>query len=122
MSNLDEAIKSLLSIEGATGAAIVDVSSGMALAQGGNPGFDLGVAAAGNSNVVSAKLRTMRDLGIKDEIEDILITLSSQYHLINILNTKETSGLFIYLVLDRNYANLALARHKLKGVSAEVSI
>ncbi len=122
MSNLDEVIRSLLSIEGATGAAIVDVSSGMALAQGGNPGFDLGVAAAGNSNVVSAKLRTMRDLGVKDEIEDILITLSSQYHLINVLNTKETSGLFIYLVLDRNYANLALARHKLKGVSAEVSI
>ncbi len=122
MSNLDEAIKSLLSIEGATGAAIVDVSSGMALAQGGNPGFDLGVAAAGNSNVVSAKLRTMRDLGVKDAIEDILITLSSQYHLINVLNTKETSGLFIYLVLDRNYANLALARHKLKGVSADVSI
>lgn len=122
MSNLDDAVKSLLSIEGATGAAIVDVASGMALAQGGNPGFDLEVAAAGNSNVVSAKLRTMRDLNIKDEIEDILITLSSQYHLVNVLNSKETSGLFIYLVLDRNYANLALARHKLKSVASSVSV
>ena len=64
MSTLDESIKQLLSIEGATGAAVVDYSSGMALAQGGNPGFDLGVAAAGNSNVVSAKLRTMADLHV----------------------------------------------------------
>lgn len=122
MSSLDEALRQLLSIEGATGAAIVDYSSGMALAQGGNPQFDLGVAAAGNSNVVRAKLATMRDLGVTDEIEDILITLSSQYHLINVLNTQNASGLFIYLVLNRASANLALARHKLKAVAAQISI
>jgi predicted regulator of Ras-like GTPase activity (Roadblock/LC7/MglB family) len=122
MSSLDDALKQLLAIEGATGAAIVDYSSGMALAQGGNPSFDLGVAAAGNSNVVRAKLATMRDLGISDEIDDILITLSSQYHLINVLNTQNASGLFIYLVLSRTTSNLALARHKLKAIAASISI
>ncbi len=75
MSTLDESIKQLLAIEGATGAAVVDYSSGMALAQGGNPGFDLGVAAAGNSNVVSAKLRTMAELSVDGDIEDILNAL-----------------------------------------------
>lgn len=122
MSSLDEAIKQLLSIEGATGAAIVDYASGMALAQGGNPSFDLGIAAAGNSNVVRAKLNTMSELGVTDEIDDILITLSSQYHLINVLNTQGANGLFIYLVLSRTSANLALARHKLKTVAAQISI
>lgn len=122
MSQLDNSVQELLSIEGATGAAVVDISSGMALASGGNPGFDLNVAAAGNSNVVRAKLRTMNDIDLRGEIEDIMITLEGQYHLINVLNTEETSGLFVYLVLDRNTANLALARHKLNTVSKRISI
>lgn len=122
MSSLDEAVKQLLSIEGATAAAVVDHTSGMALAQGGSPGFDLGVAAAGNSNVVSAKLRTMADLGLESDIEDVLITLDSQYHLINVLNSGASKGLFVYLVLDRTYANLALARHKLKNIAKTVAI
>ncbi len=122
MSSLDDALQQLLAIDGATGAAIVDYGSGMALAQGGNPSFDLGIAAAGNSNVVRAKLATMRDLGVTDEIDDILITLSSQYHLINVLNTTGASGLFIYLVLNSATANLALARHKLKGIAAQIQV
>lgn len=122
MSSLDDALQQLLAIEGATGAAIVDYASGMALAQGGNPSFDLGIAAAGNSNVVRAKLVTMRDLGVTDEIDDILITLTSQYHLINVLNTQNANGLFIYLVLTKSSANLALARHKLKAIAAQIEV
>lgn len=122
MSQLDNSIQDLLSIEGASGAAIVDISSGMALASGGNPGFDLNVAAAGNSNVVRAKLRTMQELDLRGDIEDIMITLSTQYHLIRVLNTQETTGLFVYLVLDRSTANLALARHKLTTVARGISV
>ena len=122
MSQLDTSLQELLSIEGATGAALVDISSGMALASGGSPGFDLTVAAAGNSNVVRAKLKTMNDLGLDGNIEDIMITISSQYHLINVLNTSETTGLFVYLVLDRNTANLALARHKLNTIASRISL
>ncbi|MDY6051626.1 MAG: hypothetical protein SPI83_04345 [Rothia sp. (in: high G+C Gram-positive bacteria)] len=122
MSQLDNSIQELLSIEGATGAALVDISSGMALASGGTPGFDLTVAAAGNSNVVRAKLKTMNDLGLTGNIEDVMITLSSQYHLINVLNASDTTGLFVYLVLDRNTANLALARHKLNAISSRITL
>ena len=122
VAQLDTVIADLLAIEGATGAAIVDIDSGMALATGGNPGFDLNVAAAGNSNVVRAKLRTIGDLELKDEIEDILITLQGQYHLINVLRGQGNAGLFIYLVLNRTTANLALARHKLRSVAAGVAV
>lgn len=122
VSALDQPIQELLSIDGASGAAIVDISSGMALATGGNPGFDLDVAAAGNSNVVRAKLKTMSDLGVQGNIEDILITLDSQYHLINVLNGDANKGLFIYLVLNRSNANLALARHKLNVVARNVRL
>jgi hypothetical protein len=122
VAQLDNVIADLLAIEGATGAAIVDIDSGMALATGGNPGFDLNVAAAGNSNVVRAKLRTISDLELKDEIEDVLITLQGQYHLINVLRGQGNAGLFIYLVLNRTTANLALARHKLRSVAAGVAV
>jgi len=122
VAQLDNVIEELLSIEGANGAAIVDIDSGMALAAGGTPGFDLNVAAAGNSNVVRAKLRTIQDLELKDEVEDILITLQSQYHLINVLKGQGNSGLIIYLVLNRVTANLALARHKLRAVAQNVSV
>lgn len=94
----------------------------MALASGGNPGFDLDVAAAGNSNVVRAKLRTMQEIDSDAEIEDIMITLSNQYHLIRALNSRDTSGLFVCLVLDRTSANLALACHKLNAVSGRIAI
>lgn len=122
MSSLDSSVQQLLLIEGALGAALVDISSGMALATGGSPGFDLSVAAAGNSDVVRAKLKTMSDLGLEGNIEDIMITLDSQYHLVRVLNSSDTEGLFIYLVLNRNQSNLALARHRLRGIAGSITL
>ncbi|MBA2947398.1 hypothetical protein [Streptomyces himalayensis] len=124
MANTETALKdALTSIEGATGAALVDYTSGMALGTiGGSKTFDLNVAAAGNTDVVRAKLRTMEHLGLQDEIEDILITLGSQYHLIRLLKGRGGNGLFLYLVLDAGRANLAMARHQLKKIEAELEV
>ncbi|MFI5663168.1 hypothetical protein [Streptomyces sp. NPDC051684] len=124
MANTDTALKdALASIEGASAAALVDYTSGMALGTiGGSKNFDLEVAAAGNTDVVRAKLRTMEHLGIQDEIEDILITLGGQYHLIRLLKGRGGNGLFLYLVLDKSRANLAMARHQLKKIEAELDV
>lgn len=116
-ASLNEAMK----IDGALGVALVDSQSGMALATAGNPdGLDLAVAAAGNSNVVQAKLRTMRDLGLNQKLEDILITLETQYHIIRTFSRKD--GIFLYLVLDKSKANLAMARFKLAGIERQLVI
>ncbi|KJY27883.1 MULTISPECIES: hypothetical protein [unclassified Streptomyces] len=110
-------------IEGAIGAALVDYNSGMALATLDGPGgFDLNVAAAGNTDVVRAKMRTMDMLGLGDGIEDILITLSSQYHLIRPLTGRSGKGLFLYLALDKGRANLAMARHQLTRIEADLEV
>ncbi|MFJ9948701.1 hypothetical protein [Kitasatospora sp. NPDC091207] len=110
-------------IEGAIGAALVDYNSGMALATVDGPGgLDLNVAAAGNTDVVRAKMRTMDMLGLQDGIEDILITLSSQYHLIRPLTSRSGKGLFLYLALDKSRANLAMARHQLTKIEADMEV
>ncbi|MFC8569698.1 hypothetical protein ACFUIW_28480 [Streptomyces sp. NPDC057245] len=124
MANLETSLKECLSaIDGATAAALVDYTSGMALGTlGGTKEFNLEVAAAGNTDVVRAKLRTMEHLGLKEEIEDVLITLSSQYHMIRLLKGRGGNGLFLYLVLDSSRANLAMARHQLRRIESELEV
>lgn len=113
--NVEPVIKFLLSEDGALAAAVVDHASGMLLAGDGRASIDLEIAAAGNTEVMRAKMKTMEMLDLNDEIEDVLITLSQQYHLMR--PVKKHNGLFIYFVLDKAKSNLALARRAL--VSAE---
>jgi hypothetical protein len=124
MANVETSLKeAMTSIEGSLGAALVDYTSGMALGTvGGGKELDLNVAAAGNTDVVRAKVRTMEMLGLKDEIEDILITLGGQYHLIRLLKGRGSNGLFLYLALDKARANLAMARHQLRGIETELEV
>ncbi|MFQ6324693.1 hypothetical protein [Nocardia sp. NBC_01009] len=123
MSNMDLALKEMMVIDGAIGAAVVDYDSGMALGMlGSSKDLDLQVAAAGNTEVVRAKLRTMEQLGLNEAIEDILITLSGQYHIIRPMTGRKSQGLFLYLALDRGRANLALARHRLRGIEGDLEV
>jgi len=124
MMNIDTALKEAMSIAGAVGVALVDYESGMSLGtSGGGEWLDLEVAAAGNTEVVRSKLRVMSSLALNDSIEDILITLHRQYHLIRLMNSVGSrNSLFLYLVLDRDRANLALARHYLKRIEADLQV
>jgi hypothetical protein len=122
--NIETALKEAMTIDGAVGTSLVDWDSGMSLgALGGGKYLDLDVAAAGNTEVIRAKMRTMESLRLDDTIDDILITLSKQYHLIRLLkSSRSEQGLFLYLVLDRQKANLALARHQLRQIESELTI
>jgi hypothetical protein len=120
---VDAALKEAMAVEGAIGAALVDYSSGMSLgAISTTKDLDLTVAAAGNTEVVRAKMRTMEMLKMTDTIEDILITLGRQYHLIRPLSTRSGAGLFLYLALDKQRGNLALARHQMRAVADEIEL
>ncbi len=112
MADVKTSMNNTLKIDGCLGAALVDYESGLCMGTAGNPGLDLELAAAGNADVVKAKKKVRDKLGLKDRIEDILITLTSQYHLIRMVGTQ----MFIYVVLDRSKSNLAMARKELEMI------
>lgn len=113
-------LKDLKEIDGFVGACLVDSESGMVYGTEGGGNLDLEVAAAGNTEVVRAKRKTMAALDLEDDIEDILISLGTQYHIIR--PVAKHDGVFVYVALDRDKSNLALARLKIKKFESEVKI
>lgn len=105
-------LSDLRDADGYMAAALVDSDSGMMLCSDGG-GLDLEIAAAGNTEVLKAKRKTMKHLQLTDRIEDILITMGDHYHMIRPLETNE--AVFLYVVLDRDKANLAMARITLRN-------
>ena len=123
MGDMDTALKEIMEIDGAVGVALVDHTSGMALGTvGGGKELDLTVAAAGNTDVVRAKLRAMEMLNISEKLEDILITLDTQYHLIRPLTSRSGKDLFLYLALKKDRANLAMTRHRLRTIEQSLDM
>ncbi len=73
--------------------------------------FNIELASAGNADVVKAKMATMKSLRINGKIQDIMITLTDQIHIIHALESNPE--LCLYAALDSSKSNLALARNKL---------
>jgi hypothetical protein len=120
MANTKETLPKLMEIEGCVGCCIVDSNSGMMLGAAGGGPINLELAAAGNTEVVRSKRKTMKALNLTDTIEDMLITLGKQYHLIRPLAAND--ALFIYLVLDKQRSNLAMARYQLTAIEKDLVV
>lgn len=118
-TNLREHLQRLERLEGFVGAALVDVTTGLCLVKlGGNDALNLDVAGAGNAELIRAKRFAMDQLELQDEIEDILISLGNEYHLIRPLQGH--ADMFFYLALDRSRANLAMARYSLSNAEKDI--
>lgn len=100
--------------------AVVDISSGMALASHSNtPSINPETAAAYNTEVVKQKFKAMSALKLQGEtIQDILITLSNQLHLIKL---NSSGNKFIYLVVNSRDTNLAIAREVLRQHADQIN-
>jgi hypothetical protein len=95
-------------IPGFIAASLVDLESGMTLgARTSRTDFDLTAASAYNSEMVKQKLKIMKALNLRTTLEDMLLTLGDQIHLIKLVSPNS----FVYLAADRANSNLAIVRN-----------
>ncbi|GAA1365936.1 hypothetical protein [Streptomyces beijiangensis] len=118
MEQIQQVLTEVMKIRGALGAAVVDYLSRVTLGVQGN-GSDLDLYKVGevDTDVIRAKLHALAVLGYPPgDLQDILVTLTDEFHLIHPLSQRAMQGVFIYLVLDRNSTALAVARARLREI------
>ena len=100
--------------------AVVDVGTGMTLASHStSEHFNPDLAAAYNTQVVKQNLKAMKQWSLGSrELDDILITVADQFHLIKLLPGSE---IFVYLVANSLDTNLAIARQMVQRHAAELA-
>lgn len=82
-----------------------------------DPSFDPELASAYNLEVVKAKFSAIKALNLDQTIENIMINLSSQIHIIDI---SENNDYFIYLAVDANKANLGMTKALLNKYKKDI--
>ncbi|PEN14609.1 hypothetical protein CRI94_06195 [Longibacter salinarum] len=120
MANIQDSLNQIMEIDGAVGAALVDYKSGMTLGTIGGGSLDMELAGAGNTEVVRAKKSIIKQLQLDEQIQDILITLDNQYHLIRMFH--ENDDIFTYVALNKEKSNLALARIQLEKIDGTLEL
>ena len=119
---LDKFIQDMkTNVPGFIAVSVTEVRSGVSYgAESVDPSFDPNLASAYNLEVVKAKQNALQILGLasKEKIEDILITLTNQIHIIDIA---ASGGYFIYLAVDSSKANLGLTRALLANYKKDLA-
>ncbi|MFV8331625.1 hypothetical protein [Flavobacterium sp. GSP14] len=118
LTNFVEEIKN--NVSGFIAVAVTEVKTGMSYKSlSVVSSFDPELASAYNLEVVKAKITAIKALGLSETIEDIMITLSNQIHIISL---SENGEYFIYLAVDSSKANLGMTRAMLKKYSKEIEL
>ncbi|RSK35277.1 hypothetical protein [Hymenobacter metallilatus] len=112
IKNIVDELPTLLAV------AVVETETGMPLASHVNVSeFDIETAAAYNTEVVKAKLKAINALKLNQTIQDILLTLTDQLHL---LKLSADGKMFVYLAVNSRDTNLAQARQIMKAHTADL--
>lgn len=117
-SHIQACLEKLRRVNGFIGVALVDCENGQMLGTTEGSSLDLSVAAIGNAALLRAKRTALAQLGLQDDIEDILISLGKQYHLMRPLRSRP--GVFFYMALERERGSLAMARFSLADAEREL--
>jgi len=105
-------------IPGFIAVSVTEVSSGVCyVSLSKKSDFDPEIASAFNLEVAKAKMKAIEALGLKSNIQDIIITLTDQIHIIDL---SEHGDYFIYLAVDSSSANLGMTRALLKKYKKDI--
>lgn len=106
-------------VPGVIAVAVTEIETGLCFGSFSNKSdFDVELASAYNIEVVKSKLKAVEALGLEgNEIEDILITLTTQLHILDVSPSKKY---MIYLSADKSKANLGMTRGILRKYKVEL--
>jgi hypothetical protein len=122
VSGIDECLLLVMALPGARGAALVEWVSGLALGV-------IGETAAGDHESVAAETAgyarataehpvfTAGHTGPGPAAEEAVVVTGSGYHLLRFVEAPYEGGVFLYLWLDREQGNLALALIRLRELA-----
>ncbi len=119
-NNVVDNLSRLERADGFLGAALFDIEANACVASVDRGARDVERAVMGHADLVEAKRRTIFNLKLDDELEDIVISLGREYHLLRLCRRRPK--LFFFLTLDRAKANLAMARYLLSDVERDIVV
>ncbi|GGP99537.1 MULTISPECIES: roadblock/LC7 domain-containing protein [Streptosporangium] len=122
MLGIEDCVTEAMAIPGALDALLIDQTSGMAVAVGGGRDEDVDESAAALSETLRAAMDglALNSPGGTIRINDMIVTADNGHHLLRPMETAFDGPLVIYVRLDPERSNLALARHRLRSISGRL--
>jgi CheY-like chemotaxis protein len=104
-------------IDGYLGSCLFLAATGGVICFDGN--LDLRPAAQHTAEALRRKQQSIDEMGLDDDAEDVIVTSTSQYHLLRRVHSDMPA--YIYLVLDRDRSNPHLAMLELEIAERSLS-
>jgi predicted regulator of Ras-like GTPase activity (Roadblock/LC7/MglB family) len=111
-----QALTGMRAIEGLLGCAVVDTVTGLVLAHESHDGqrIDMELAAAACAQVMRSHRVAARRMGWSEPVDEVMASAGSHQQVMR--SVTQHPDLFLLMLLDRQRANLALARFQLLEV------
>jgi predicted regulator of Ras-like GTPase activity (Roadblock/LC7/MglB family) len=111
-----EALADMLAIDGLLGCAVVDGTTGLVLAREAREDqpADLDLSAAASAQVLRSHRMAARSMGLTDQIDEVMVSAGPRQQVLRTVSRHP--DLFLMALLDKQRANLALARYKLMEI------
>lgn len=115
-----EALERGRGLEGSLATLLVETATGKLIAAAiGAKGVDLEVAARATAELARQKPRIDETIGLKDAVEEVLLTSTRRYYLLRPVGSEDR--MFLLLVLDRSKASLTAAHEELGAMEKELT-
>lgn len=115
VEEIREALERGRTVEGSLATLLVETATGALVAAAiGSKGVDVEVAAAATAEFARQKPRVEERIGLKDSVEEVLLTSTRRYYLLRPVGSGDR--MFLLLVLDRTRANLSAAQEELAAI------
>jgi hypothetical protein len=122
--NLDECLNHAMSVRGALGASVVDYGTGLLIGCAGrSPVEDPDSTGLGAHQAVRSIVDQIAfaPLGRPGRCDDVVITASNGYHVIQVVSDRHEARLLLYVWLDPVAGNLAMARRTLRQLADDLT-